>query len=67
MNYQSLILIKFLLQIKKGKFIIIIIFNQLLKTLPDGAIGQRNISIPDKIQISKSLKYFLPLSFNIKC
>ena len=45
-----------MLQIKKGKFKIIAIFIQLLKKLPVGTNGHRYIAIPDKTQISKSLK-----------
>ena len=41
---------------KKGKFKIIKIFNQLLNRLPVGIKGHKYIAIPDKIQISKSLK-----------
>ena len=55
-NNNIQVLINFLLQIKKGKFNIIEIFNQLLNIFPVGTIGHKYIAIADKTQISKSVK-----------
>ena len=56
LNIDFYVLIDFLLQIKKGKFKIIIMLNQFVNILPVGINGHKYIAIPDKIQISKSVK-----------